>query len=567
MSHLSSPVTVIMPLAGKGERFVRCGYQRPKPLVQVLGRPLVLRVIESLGLSPEDSLLVVYHSSLEQEGIADLISNSFPDLQIAFCRIEQRTRGAAETVLRGFDVIPIEALAGPALVADGDGIVDPSLLASFRRTPGNVVFFTHNEVGDPIYSYVEVDEHFHVRRIAEKIRLSPYACIGMYGFVSASLLQRAARTTLEINRPQSREYYLSNAVQVLLEEGQEVRAESVGAWACLGTPGQLQSWCLQQVLLSRLERTHTRFDPVPRLPTHTMDRLERESVERESGYYLPQPIPARPWHHIVFSTDTVEKSGLSREVDHELTWYRNLPRRLAPHVPKLISHCTVGSTTLLKLDRVPGVPFCHLFVEELLTERDLEALLGVLANFHASDLAEVPPIPGGATIYDSYSPKLSDRFERIGALPGAEECYRVLVARADEYQASGRGREALIHGDPVFTNVLLTPGGKVVLVDPREHLHGQSTLRGDANYDLAKVYQSLVGYDAILLGRDSPFGAAQLLARYEEWLVQVVGADGLGDIQWITASLYLSLIPLHETRHHGAFLDLCLKLIHSDRGK
>ncbi len=546
-----------MPLAGKGERFARCGYQRPKPLVQVLGRPLAVRVIESLGLSPQDLLVLVYHRSLEQEQFADLILHTFPDLQIVFHCIGQRTRGASETVLHGLEVLPDAARDSPVLLADGDGLVDPSLLASFRKLPGNVIFCVHDEGDEPIYSYVEVDEHLRVTDIAEKNRLSPYACIGMYGFASAALLQHAALTTLENSHPQGGEYYLSSAVRVLLQQGQEVRAALVHHWTCLGTPEQLQSWCRQQVLLSRLGRRHAGFDSVPDLPA--------QIGEQESGYYLPQTVPARPWHKIVFSTDAVEKSGPARKVGHELSWYKNLPRRLAPHVPMLISHRTSGSTTLLKLDRVRGVPLCHLLVEELLTEQDLMALLKVLSDFHASDLAGIPPIPCGASIYDNYSPKLADRFERIRVIPGTQECYRVLVARAQEYQASGRGREALIHGDPVFTNVLLTTAGKVVLVDPRGHLNGQETLRGDANYDLAKIYQSLLGYDAILLGRDSPSGGAKLRTVYEKWLVDLLGTGGLDDIRWITASLYLSLLPLHEARHHGAFLDLCRKLISSDK--
>jgi len=505
----------------------------------------------------QDLLLLVYHSTLEQEQFTDLISNSFPDLQIEFCCLEQRTRGASETVLRGLEHIPVEVLAGPVLVVDGDGIVDPSLLASFRSAPGNVIFCTRHEAGEPIYSYVEVDEHMRVQRMAEKIRLSAYACIGLYGFVSASHLQHAAWTSLDTNRPEGGEYYLSSAVQVLLEEGHEVRAEPVRNWTCLGTPAQLQSWCRQQLLLSRVGRAHAPFESTLDLSNHTM--------ERESGFYLPQPVPARPWHQLVFSVNSVEKSGPSRKVGHELSWYKNLPRKLTAHVPGLISHRTAGSNTYLNMERVHGVPFCDLLVEDLLTERDLELLLGVLSTFHGTDLASISPIPDGATIYDNYAPKLSGRHERLRTIPGTEECYRVLVTRADEYQASGRGREAVIHGDPVFTNVLLNNAGKVVLLDPRGHLNGQPTLRGDVNYDLAKVYQSLAGYDAILLGRDSLPGTDQLLAHYEEWLKHVVGADGLDDIRWITASLYLSLLPLHETRLHGAFLERCLQLIHGDR--
>ena len=47
-------------------------------------------------------------------------------------------------------------------------------------------------------------------------------------------------------------------------------------------------------------------------------------------------------------------------------------------------------------------------------------------------------------------------------------------------------------GDPVFSNILLTPENKVVLIDVRGRQGDLFTTEGDAMYDLAKVLQSSV---------------------------------------------------------------------------
>ena len=60
----------------------------------------------------------------------------------------------------------------------------------------------------------------------------------------------------------------------------------------------------------------------------------------------------------------------------------------------------------------------------------------------------------------------------------------------------------VIHGDPVFSNVLLTSEGKVVFLDMRGSLSGVCTIAGDLTYDLAKVYQSLSGYDFIIHNKE-----------------------------------------------------------------
>ena len=607
---MNHSLTVILPLAGRGERFARSGYVRPKPLVRVLGRPLILRVVESLGLSPDDHLLVVHHTSLERDGFSALLLNAFPRLQVRLHRLGHRTRGAAETVLRGLEVIPDDLLNRPTLVVDGDCIFDPQMVDGFRSRPGNTIFCAHDPGPHQIYSYVEVDDDLRVRRIAEKERISPHACIGAYGFKVGTLLRSGAHSIVGTDRRKDGEYYLSHVVQVLLEQGQEVRAEPVRNWACLGTPAQLQFWCRRQVLLSQLKRLHATFVPIHVLlesgesnplapsiepyreflsslgsdlswktrspvtkegleefPVSTPGRMEREQIERETGYYLPEPIQARSWHHIKVTGNVVEKSGPQSEALHEIYWYRNLPRQLSPHVPSLRAQRTAGSTTRLELDRVAGAPFSHLLLYDLLAEKDLDTLLQVLSEFHATDLSGVPPLPDVVSIYDNYLRKISGRYDFIRSLDlsGTEESYRRIVEWAVDYEASDRGQEAVIHGDPVFTNTFLTPAGTVVLVDPKGHLNGSSTLRGDANYDLAKVYQSLVGYDAVLLGHDPPPGATRLLDRYHEWLARTVGQDRMDDIRWITAGLYLSLLPLHEARHRPAFLRLCQNLLDTIR--
>jgi hypothetical protein len=53
----------------------------------------------------------------------------------------------------------------------------------------------------------------------------------------------------------------------------------------------------------------------------------------------------------------------------------------------------------------------------------------------------------------------------------------------------------LIHGDPTFSNTLVERDGRIVFIDPRGYF-GKKELYGDADYDFAKVFYSVVGsYD------------------------------------------------------------------------
>ena len=66
-----------------------------------------------------------------------------------------------------------------------------------------------------------------------------------------------------------------------------------------------------------------------------------------------------------------------------------------------------------------------------------------------------------------------------------------------------RGRRGVLtkvlHGDPVFSNILLNNENQIYFLDMRGCLGKLLTTVGDVVYDLAKVYQSLCGYDYFLL--------------------------------------------------------------------
>ncbi|KZZ88480.1 protein phosphatase 2A A subunit (ISS) [Moelleriella libera RCEF 2490] len=114
----------------------------------------------------------------------------------------------------------------------------------------------------------------------------------------------------------------------------------------------------------------------------------------------------------------------------------------------------------------------------------------------ASPFADAPPV----------SPALHKQFDKhlSSANVGAEgpvagllfERIRVFLA-----ELLGKATPAhVIHGDPVFSNAILSPKEtSVKFTDVRCWLGDVLTAAGDVNYDLAKVLQSLCGYGHILL--------------------------------------------------------------------
>ena len=275
--------------------------------------------------------------------------------------------------------------------------------------------------------------------------------------------------------------------------------------------------------------------------------LPQASLENQIGFYMDSEVAPRPWHSITWKESTVEKRGLPENIASEVAWYSNLPEEVRDLAPRLIQ-CTEES---LEIERISGIPVSQLHVNGVVQASDLEEVLHTLARLHAA------PIENNADIYANYGPKIRWRYQEFdwGRLPESGRVYDMLTAWAEDYASADRGRLGLIHGDPVFTNVLMTPRRAIKLIDPRGELGGVITMAGDIFYDLAKVYQSLIGYDAIL--HEAPLTRqTELTDHFHEYVTQKFGEQTLRDVQMITASLLFSLIPLHRRELHADFLEL-----------
>ena len=162
----------------------------------------------------------------------------------------------------------------------------------------------------------------------------------------------------------------------------------------------------------------------------------------------------------------------------------------------------------LTLQRVRGVTFSHLITNRCLTPGRLEIFLRALRQIHSSagDPSSLRSLDE-VNVCLNYLPKLKKRYA------ANRDFYQSLSADSDfmfewlekelaEYENEARWQHSnAIHGDPVFSNVLLTNGGRVYLLDMRGEIGSTLTLQGDLTYDLSKVYQSLLGYDYIILGQ------------------------------------------------------------------
>lgn len=92
-------LNIIIPIGGIGSRFSKEGYRYPKPLINIVGRPMILRLIDNLSLKSGDTLWMAVNEEIDDEfRLGQLIMKTFPRLEFKFLILKHQTRGASETV-------------------------------------------------------------------------------------------------------------------------------------------------------------------------------------------------------------------------------------------------------------------------------------------------------------------------------------------------------------------------------------------------------------------------------------------------------------------------------------
>jgi len=232
----------------------------------------------------------------------------------------------------------------------------------------------------------------------------------------------------------------------------------------------------------------------------------RESVE-SMGYLHPdvvQPLNmlrTNKYNTLCVVNDTIHKKGPTEFLRGEIYFYENIPRdsSIVSYFPKFFGSVKGIDTSQLFIENIKSVPFYTLFKSGLVTE------LHILQIFEFLDIMHNMPgtVPTQLDMYANYVDKLKKRFSVVEDYPfdDAYEVQKLCLDNLSTYDSTG---VSMIHGDLWFSNILVDFTGALKFIDMKGQVNCTTTMGGDRMYDYGKLYQSFLGYDAILYGHTIP---------------------------------------------------------------
>lgn len=185
-------INIVIPMAGAGSRFTKAGYEKPKPFIDVDGKPMIVRVLENLKYPDAKYILIARKEHMEKE--KELVLQIQEEFNAIFIPIENLTEGTACTVLYARKHINN---LDPLLIANSDQIVDMDIAkyvddCSQRNLDGSILTFI-DKYEDPKWSFAKLNENDLVTEVKEKVVISKYATVGIYlysqgkDFIDASI--------------------------------------------------------------------------------------------------------------------------------------------------------------------------------------------------------------------------------------------------------------------------------------------------------------------------------------------------------------------------------------------
>ena len=237
-------LNIVIPMAGRGQRFVEAGYQLPKPMIPIHGVPMIRLVIENLRPKCEHRFIFIAQADhIANHGLGALLTEWCPNSEVI--PIGHITEGAACTVLLAKQHINNR---DSLMIANCDQYIDADInhyLAAMADGDFDGFIMTMT-ADDPKWSFVEQNALGLVTRVVEKEVISSEATVGIYNFRLGEDFVGAAERMISKDLRVNGEFYVAPAYNEMIAAGRSVGIHSIGSEGAgmhgLGIPSDLDAF-------------------------------------------------------------------------------------------------------------------------------------------------------------------------------------------------------------------------------------------------------------------------------------------------------------------------------------
>jgi glucose-1-phosphate thymidylyltransferase len=230
---LAETLKIVIPMAGWGTRMRPHTWSKPKPLISVAGKTSFEHLMDLFETLPEPDrteYIFIVGPYLGETQIPAFVKKHYPDITAHYV-VQGEMKGQSHALY-----LARQYLTGPMVMLFSDTLIETDFSFLDREKSHGVAWV--KAVPDPRrFGVAEVNEDGWVKRLIEKpqTKENNLAVVGCYYFKSGENLMAAIEEQMQRDVQLKNEYFLTDAVNILIEHGALLRVEEVDTWLDTGT--------------------------------------------------------------------------------------------------------------------------------------------------------------------------------------------------------------------------------------------------------------------------------------------------------------------------------------------
>ncbi len=229
---MTEPLKIIIPMAGFGTRLRPHTWSRPKPLLSAAGDTILGHVLKLLQTAPgaERAEFVFIVGWLGQQ-VHDYMQAEHPKIHAHFVQ-QSELKGQSHAIAQAREYIK-----GPTLIIFVDTVVETDFSGLDKEEADAVAWV--KAVEDPRrFGVADVDAGGRVRGLIEKPSdmKNNLAVVGIYYFKRGEDLLAAIDEQMQKGVLTKNEFFLADAIDMMLKKGLKMRVQVVEEWLDAGLP-------------------------------------------------------------------------------------------------------------------------------------------------------------------------------------------------------------------------------------------------------------------------------------------------------------------------------------------
>ena len=238
---MSQTLKIVIPTAGWATRVRPQTWSKPKPLVGVAGRTTLDHLLDTFQSVPDLStgimrrpqtaeFIIILGPFLGEMQIPPYMKENYPDYHVHYV-LQSEMRGQSDALW-----LAREYLDGPMIMCFSDTLIGTDFSFLINEKADGVAWVKN--VPDPSrFGVVEVDKDGWVSRLIEKPPSleNKQVVVGCYYFREGRELVAAIEEQMKREDSLQGEFFLANAINIMVERGFKMRVQAIDVWLDVGT--------------------------------------------------------------------------------------------------------------------------------------------------------------------------------------------------------------------------------------------------------------------------------------------------------------------------------------------